>query len=294
MPGDGAVGAHLVRHPGVALIAFTGSMRVGLDIVEAAAKTSEGQAGVKKVVAEMGGKNAIIVDADADLDQAVAGVVTSAFGYQGQKCSACSRLIVVGDAFEPFVARLTEAARSLRIGDPADPAVQLGAVIDERARHSIESYIARGRDEAACHLAVAPPGGGCFVGPVIFTDVAPGAVVFTEEIFGPVVAVARARDFDEALNLANASPYKLTGGVYSRSPAHIEAARRSFRVGNLYINRPITGAIVGRQPFGGFGMSGVGSKAGGPDYLLQFLEPVTICENTIRRGFAPTGTSDDS
>ena len=294
LPGDGAVGAHLVRHPGVALIAFTGSMRVGLDIVEAAAKTAEGQAGVKKVVAEMGGKNAIIVDADADLDQAVAGVVASAFGYQGQKCSACSRLIVVGDACEPFVARLTEAARSLRIGDPADPAVQLGAVIDERARHTIESYITRGRDEAACHLAVAPPGGGCFVGPVIFTDVAPEAVVFTEEIFGPVVAVARARDFDEALDLANASPYKLTGGVYSRSPAHIEAARRSFRVGNLYINRPITGAIVGRQPFGGFGMSGVGSKAGGPDYLLQFLEPVTICENTIRRGFAPTGASDDS
>ncbi|MFQ6672378.1 MAG: aldehyde dehydrogenase family protein, partial [Candidatus Tectimicrobiota bacterium] len=241
-----------------------------------------------------GGKNAIIVDADADLDQAVAGVVTSAFGYQGQKCSACSRVIVVGDAFEPFVGRLTEAARSLTIGDPADPAVQLGAVIDERARRSIEAYTEVGRTETVCHLAVAPPPGGCFVGPVIFTDVAPEAAVATEEIFGPVVALFRARDFEEALALANASAYRLTGGVYSRSPARLEAARRRFRVGNLYINRPITGALVGRQPFGGFGMSGVGSKAGGPDYLLQFLEPITISENTIRRGFAPPADLEDA
>ena len=294
LPGDGAVGARLVRHPGVALIAFTGSKRVGLEIVEAAAHTPEGQAGVKKVVAEMGGKNAIIVDADADLDQAVAGVVTSAFGYQGQKCSACSRAIVVGAAHEPFLARLTEAARSLAVGDPADPSVQLGAVIDARARQTIEAYIAKGRSEAVCCLEVDPPAGGSYVGPVIFTDAAPDATVATEEIFGPVLTLFRARDFDEALELANASPYRLTGGVYSRDPAHLEAARRSFRVGNLYINRPITGALVGRQPFGGFGMSGVGSKAGGPDYLLQFLEPVTISENTIRRGFAPTPQPEDS
>ena len=167
-------------------------------------------------------------------------------------------------------------------------------MIDDRARQSIEAYIAKGRSEAVCRLEVDPPAGGSYVGPVIFTDAAPDATVATEEIFGPVLALFRARDFDEALELANLSPYRLTGGVYSRDPAHLEAARRSFRVGNLYINRPITGALVGRQPFGGFGMSGVGSKAGGPDYLLQFLEPVTISENTIRRGFAPTPQPEDS
>jgi RHH-type proline utilization regulon transcriptional repressor/proline dehydrogenase/delta 1-pyrroline-5-carboxylate dehydrogenase len=293
LPGGARVGAHLVRHPDVALIAFTGSKRVGLEIVEAASRTLEGQGGIKKVVAEMGGKNAIIVDADADLDQAVAGVAKSAFGYQGQKCSACSRVIVVEGAYEPFLRRFSEAARSVTIGDPADPSVQMGAVIDERALKTITSYIEQGLKEAVCHLAVVPPKGGCFSGPVLFTEVAPEAVIATEEIFGPVVAIMRARDFEEALALANASEYKLTGGVYSRSPAHLEEARRRFRVGNLYLNRHITGAIVGRQPFGGFGMSGVGSKAGGPDYLIQFLEPAAITENTMRRGFAPPPTPED-
>jgi RHH-type proline utilization regulon transcriptional repressor/proline dehydrogenase/delta 1-pyrroline-5-carboxylate dehydrogenase len=201
---------------------------------------------------------------------------------------------VVEGAYEPFLRRFTEASHSVVIGDPADPASQMGAVIDDRALKTIRSFIDTGRGEAVCHLEVEPPKGGHFIGPVLFTDVPRGATIATEEIFGPVVAVIRAKDFEEALALANASQYKLTGGIYSRSPAHLEEARRRFRVGNLYLNRPITGAIVGRQPFGGVGMSGVGSKAGGPDYLLQFLEPLSICENTLRRGFAPPPREEDS
>ncbi len=286
----GEVGDFLVRHPGIDLIAFTGSMEVGLRIISQAAQNPAD--GVKKVIAEMGGKNAIIVDTDADLDVAVSEVVVSAFHYQGQKCSAASRVIVLEAAYDEFVGRLVEATRSLVIGPPEDPGCRVGPVISADARARIESYIDDGRREATLAAAAEPPaggwpGGGYFVAPHVFVDVPPDAVIAREEIFGPVVAVMKAADLDEALAIANGVRYALTGGLISRSPAVIERVRREFRVGNLYINRGITGALVERQAFGGFKMSGVGSKAGGPDYLLQFLEPRVITENTMRRGFAP-------
>jgi RHH-type proline utilization regulon transcriptional repressor/proline dehydrogenase/delta 1-pyrroline-5-carboxylate dehydrogenase len=240
----------------------------------------------------MGGKNAIIVDSDADLDVAVAETIVSAFHYAGQKCSAASRVIVLEAACDDFVRRLVEATRSLRVGPPEDPATRVPPVITAEARDKIERYIARGGREATAAAAADVPedvlaGGGFYVAPRIFTDVSPDAVIAQEEIFGPVVAVMRAADLDEALAVANGVKYALTGGVISRSPATIARVRREFRVGNLYINRGITGALVERQAFGGFKMSGVGSKAGGPDYLLQFLEPRVVTENTLRRGFAP-------
>ena len=286
----GEAGDFLVRHPGVDLIAFTGSMEVGLRIISQAAQNPSD--GVKKVIAEMGGKNAIIVDTDADLDVAVSEVVGSAFHYQGQKCSAASRVVVLEAAYDEFVRRLIEATRSLVIGPPEDPGARIGPVISADARTQIEEYIDAGRREATLAAAAEPPeggwpGGGFFVAPHVFVDVRPDATIAQEEIFGPVVAVMRAADLDEALAIANGVRYALTGGLISRSPATIERVRREFRVGNLYINRGITGALVERQAFGGFKMSGVGSKAGGPDYLLQFLEPRVITENTMRRGFAP-------
>jgi RHH-type proline utilization regulon transcriptional repressor/proline dehydrogenase/delta 1-pyrroline-5-carboxylate dehydrogenase len=288
LPGPGReVGEFLASHPDLDFIAFTGSKEVGLRLLEIAGKTLPGQRNVKRVIAEMGGKNAIVVDSDADLDEAVAGVVHSAFGYQGQKCSACSRAVVLADVYDAFLRRLVEATRSLRVGPPEDPSVRVGPVIDERAQQNIRRYIEIGRGEARLALQCQAPTEGYYVGPTIFAEVPPGAVIAQEEIFGPVLAVSRAESFDEALEIANGTAYALTGGIYSRSPARIARARKEFRVGNLYINRGITGALVERQPFGGFQMSGVGSKAGGPDYLLQFLEPRTITENTMRRGFAP-------
>jgi RHH-type proline utilization regulon transcriptional repressor/proline dehydrogenase/delta 1-pyrroline-5-carboxylate dehydrogenase len=289
LPGPGReVGEYLVTHPRVNLIAFTGSLEVGLRINALAAHTGKGQRGIKKVIAELGGKNAIIVDDDADLDEAVSGTVTSAFGYAGQKCSACSRVIVLEQVYDLFLSRLIEATRSLRVGPAEEPGTFVPPLIDGEARRKVLRYIEIGRREGRVALEVpAPRGEGHFVGPVIFADVSPRATIAQEEIFGPVLVVIKARGFAEALEIALDTPYALTGGLYSRSPAHIEEARRAFRVGNLYINRKITGAIVGRQPFGGLGLSGIGSKAGGPDYLLQFLEPRTITENTLRRGFAP-------
>ena len=287
----GEVGDFLVRHPGVDLIAFTGSMDVGLSIISHAAQHPAAD-GVKKVIAEMGGKNAIIVDADADLDVAVAETIVSAFHYSGQKCSAASRVIVLEAAHDDFVRRLVEATRSLRVGPPADPGTRVGPVITAEAKAKIEGFIEQGKREATLAAAVEPPaggwpGGGYYVAPHVFVDVKPTAVIAREEIFGPVLAVLKAADLDEALAIANGVKYALTGGLISRSPATIDRVRREFRVGNLYINRGITGALVERQAFGGFKMSGVGSKAGGPDYLLQFLEPRVITENTMRRGFAP-------
>jgi RHH-type proline utilization regulon transcriptional repressor/proline dehydrogenase/delta 1-pyrroline-5-carboxylate dehydrogenase len=288
LPGIGEeVGAYLVQHPLVNVIAFTGSLAVGLHINQAATHTAEGQRGLKKVIAEMGGKNAIIVDDDADLDEAVSGVVASAFGYAGQKCSACSRVIVVEQVYEQFLARLVEATRSLRLGPAEQPDTFVPPLIDEEARRRVRKYIEVAQHEGRLVLAMEEPTDGHFVGPVIVADVSPQAVVAQEEIFGPMLAVLKVKDFDEALAAALATPYALTGGLFSRSPAHLERARREFRVGNLYVNRKITGAIVGRQPFGGLGLSGIGSKAGGPDYLLQFLEPRVVTENTLRRGFAP-------
>ncbi|MBD1805367.1 L-glutamate gamma-semialdehyde dehydrogenase [Microcoleus sp. FACHB-SPT15] len=281
------VGAHMVNHPDVHLIAFTGSQEVGCRIYKEAAIVQPGQKHLKRVIAEMGGKNAVIVDESADLDQAVAGVVQSAFGYSGQKCSACSRVIVLEPVYEAFVSRLVEATRSLNIGVAEAPSTQIGPVIDANARDRIREYIAAGRQDAEVALEMSAPDTGYFIGPVIFKDVSPDAKIAQEEIFGPVVAVIRAKNFQEALDVANGTDYALTGGLYSRTPSHINQATTEFEVGNLYINRTTTGAIVSRQPFGGFKLSGVGSKAGGPDYLLQFLEPRTITENIQRQGFAP-------
>jgi RHH-type proline utilization regulon transcriptional repressor/proline dehydrogenase/delta 1-pyrroline-5-carboxylate dehydrogenase len=259
-----------------------------LEILAAAARITPGQRGLKRVIAEMGGKNAIIVDADADLDDAVRGVISSAFGYAGQKCSACSRVIVLRSIHEVFARRLADSTMSLAVGPADEPATVVGPLIDAEARDKVLRYIAIGKREAALLLQVDHhDSSGCFLGPVIFDRVPPQSVIGQEEIFGPVLSVMVADTFEEAITIANDTGYALTGGVYTRRPSHIERARRTFRVGNLYVNRPITGALVDRQPFGGRGLSGVGSKAGGPDYLQQFCELMTISESTMRHGFAP-------
>jgi RHH-type proline utilization regulon transcriptional repressor/proline dehydrogenase/delta 1-pyrroline-5-carboxylate dehydrogenase len=287
------VGPVLANHPDVAVVAFTGSKTVGLLLGEQASHAQPGQTHVKRVITEMGGKNAIIVDDDADLDEAVHGVVASAFGYAGQKCSACSRVIVLESVYDTFVSRLVEATASLKVGPAEDPGTSVPAVIDAEAHQRIGRAIERGKSEPGVRLAhagdvAALTGRGNYVAPQIFADVPPASFLAQEEIFGPVLALIRAKDLDDALAIANGTQYALTGGLYSRSPASIDRVRREFRVGNLYINRKCTGALVERQAFGGFKMSGVGSKAGGPDYLLQFMWPRTITENTMRRGFAPT------
>ena len=288
LPGRGStVGSHLVQHPDVHMITFTGSQDVGCQIYAEAAVLRPGQKHLKRVVAEMGGKNAIIVDESADLDQAVQGVVYSAFGYSGQKCSACSRVIVMSSIYDIFVKRLVDATRSLNVGPAEAPSTQVGPVIDAAAQSRIKEYIANAKTESTLALEMAAPENGYFVGPTIFTDVEATHTIAQEEIFGPVLAVMKVNHFDEAIAVANGTHYALTGGVYSRTSSHIAQAEAEFEVGNLYVNRSITGAIVSRQPFGGFKLSGVGSKAGGPDYLLQFLEPRVITENVQRQGFAP-------
>ncbi len=295
LPGQGRViGDALVDHPEVAVIAFTGSMEVGLRIVERAAKVQPGQDFVKKVITEMGGKNAIIVDDDADLDEAVQDIVYSAFGFQGQKCSACSRVIVLDSIYDRFTSRLKEAAASLKIGPAEDPAHYMGPVVDGAARDKILEYITLGENEGRLLLKRDDlPGTGHYVPLTIIEGITPAHRLAQEEIFGPVLAVMRAKDFDQALAWATSTRQALTGGVFSRSPKNLERARSDFRVGNLYLNRGTTGALVERQPFGGFKMSGVGSKTGGPDYLIQFLDPRCVTENTMRRGFAPIEEEDD-
>ncbi|HEX2047394.1 MAG TPA: proline dehydrogenase family protein, partial [Acidimicrobiales bacterium] len=289
LPGLGEeVGAYLVEHPDVSFVAFTGSKPVGLGIVETAARVRPGQRHVKRVIAELGGKNPLVVDADADLDQAVPIAVASAFGYAGQKCSACSRLIVLDDVYDELLDRLIGATRLLRVGHPRQMAVDLGPLIDAEAHARVGDYLALAPDEGEVVLKSDDvPDEGFFVGPTIVSGVRPGGRLAREEIFGPVLSVFRAGSFDEALALANDTEFALTAGLVSRSPAHIRHASGELRAGNVYINRAITGAVVGRQPFGGYGLSGVGSKAGGPDYLLQFVEPRTVSENTLRQGFAP-------
>jgi RHH-type transcriptional regulator, proline utilization regulon repressor / proline dehydrogenase / delta 1-pyrroline-5-carboxylate dehydrogenase len=291
LPGLGeVVGAALVAHPDVAVVAFTGSKAVGLAINQQAAVPQPGQTHVKRVVAELGGKNALIVDADADPDQAVPAAAYSAFGFAGQKCSAASRVVVLDAIYESFLERLVGCTRELVVGHPRRPSVQVGPLIDEDAHKRVAGWVER--------VAVGPstrvrlqrddvPAEGNFVGPTIVEVSDPDDPVVQEEIFGPVLAVQRARDLDDAIRLANHSDYALTAGIFSRSPASIRRAAAELRAGNVYVNRHITGAVVGRQPFGGYGMSGVGSKAGGPDYLLQFLDPRVITENTLRQGFAP-------
>jgi RHH-type proline utilization regulon transcriptional repressor/proline dehydrogenase/delta 1-pyrroline-5-carboxylate dehydrogenase len=287
-PGD-RVGEFLVQHPGIHVIAFTGSVEVGTRINRLAAHMGPGQNHVKRVVAEMGGKNAIIVDSGADLDEAVLGVSASAFGFQGQKCSACSRVILVGTAHDLFLGRLVDAVESLKIGHPEEPGTEVGPVIEAAAQRRILGVIADAARDRPPLLArdVSALAPGYFVGPTLFDEVHPESPLAQEEIFGPVLAVLRATGFHQALAMANNTRFALTGGVFSRNPLHLERAAREFHVGNLYLNRGITGALVGRQPFGGFRLSGVGSKAGGPDYLLQFMEPRTVTENTLRRGYAP-------
>ncbi len=289
LPGIGEeVGAHLVAHPHVAFVAFTGSKAVGLRINEVAATRQPGQRHVKRLVAEMGGKNAVVVDADADLDQAVPAIASSAFAYAGQKCSAASRLIVVGDVHDELVDRLVGHARELRLGHPSDLSVEVGPLIDGDAWKRVRSYVERAEAEATVLLAgIEVPEVGYFIGPTILADVDPASPLARDEIFGPVLSVFRAGDLDEALVMANDTDYALTAGLFSRSPANIAKASAELRAGNVYVNRGITGAVVGRQPFGGYGLSGVGSKAGGPDYLLQLLDPRVVTENTVRQGFAP-------
>jgi len=288
VPGLGQeVGAALVRHPGTRTILFTGSKAVGLSILDACRMGARGQRFIKHVVAELGGKNAIIVDADADLDAAVTGVVCSAFGYAGQKCSACSRLIVHEAVADRLLPRLMAATDSLVVGDPADPATDVGPLIEEAAQHRLEEAAAHAGEVATVayrYPSTRLPQRGYFVAPTIVTDVPREDRLAREELFGPLVCVFRVRTFEEAIALANDTDYALTGGVYSRSPSHLQRAVEAFDVGNLYLNRPITGAMVGRQPFGGHRLSGLGTKAGGPDYLLQLLLPKTIATNTTRHG----------
>jgi RHH-type transcriptional regulator, proline utilization regulon repressor / proline dehydrogenase / delta 1-pyrroline-5-carboxylate dehydrogenase len=301
LPGIGEeIGPVLVGHPDVDLIAFTGSRAVGLSINRLAAETSgieteTSRPVMKKVIAEMGGKNAIVVDEDADLDEAVQAVVGSAFNFAGQKCSACSRAIVLEPAYEAFVQRLKGATESLKMGPAMDPGTTVGPVIDAEAQQRIQDYIAIGKDE--CETVVAMDVGalaetGFFVGPHVFAEVDPQSRLAQHEIFGPVVAVIKAGDLDEAFEIANGTDYALTAGMFSRSPRNLQRARREIVAGNLYLNRGITGALVQRHPFGGFKMSGIGSKAGGHDYLLQFLIPLAVSENTLRRGFAPPPDSE--
>ncbi|MCA9058933.1 MAG: proline dehydrogenase family protein [Planctomycetaceae bacterium] len=293
LPGVGEdLGPTLIGSPDVDVIAFTGSQAVGLEINRLAAETDDRQQGVRRVIAEMGGKNAIIIDDDADLDEAVTGVIRSAFGYAGQKCSACSRVIVLQGCYDQFLERLIAATQSLTIGKAEDPGTYVGPVIDDDARSRILEEVSNLDPEIDGTLALSVdigrlPEQGTFIGPHIVVGVDPSSRLAQNELFGPVLAVMKARNLDEAFTIANNTRYALTGGVYSRSPRTLRRARNEFEVGNLYLNREITGALVGRQPFGGFRMSGIGSKAGGPDYLQQFLIPVNVTENTMRRGFAP-------
>jgi len=289
LPGRGSlIGDRLSDHPDVALIAFTGSLEVGLRIVRRASEFQPGQRRIKRVIAEMGGKNGIIIDDDADLDEAIPQVLVSAFGFQGQKCSACSRVIVPEAIHDRFVERLVEAARAWRVGPAEDPAFAMGAVAEEAAQARIAEYIRIGGLEGRLlYRSPLPQGEGYWVPLTIFGGIRPEHRLAQEEIFGPLLAVMRAEDFDQAIQWANSTRYALTGGLFSRSPAHIEQARRELRVGNLYINRAITGAMVGRQPFGGSVLSGLGTKAGGPEYLLHFMDPRVVTENTLRRGFVP-------
>lgn len=290
-PGED-VGAHLVAHPQIDFIGFTGSRAVGLKIWETAGRTLPGQANLKKVVCEMGGKNALIIDNDADLDEAIPATLYSAFGFAGQKCSALSRLIVLEGIHDEFIERLIAAAAATPIGDPTQPGIVVGPVIDAEAQQKIQRTIEQGKKEAKlAWQATLPPAltasGGYFVAPAIFTQVKPDAAIAREEIFGPVLAVIKVRDLDEALAVANATEYALTGGIFSRSPRALERAERELMVGNLYLNRGITGASVERHPFGGFKLSGGGTKAGGKGYLENFLFPRVIAENVLRRGFTP-------
>ena len=278
--GSGAlIGDALVGHPRTRFVSFTGSRDVGLHINELAAKAQPEQLWIKRVVAEMGGKDAIIVDSDCDLDAAVEGVALSAFGYSGQKCSACSRAIIHADVYDAFLEKLQPRVERMTVGNPEAPGFYMGPVISAAAKRTILGYIETGKQEGRLLT-----GGGAldaeghFIQPTVFADIEGSARIFQEEIFGPVLGVTKARDFDHALELANDSQYGLTGAIFSNNPDHLARAREEFFVGNMYINRKCTGAMVGCHPFGGFNMSGTDSKAGGPDYLMLYLQAKSIAE----------------
>lgn len=294
LPGQGeTVGEAISKNSDISTIVFTGSMAVGLKLIKDGGNTALGQKHVKRVIAEMGGKNAIVIDNDADIDEAVKGVLYSSFGFQGQKCSACSRVYVVSEeVYKNFKLRLVEAVKSIKVGPASDPGSYLGPVIDKEAFDRINKIIEDGK----CRLTLAGIGRiedeyatkGFYIPPTIFEGADASDSIVKQEIFGPVVHIENVKTFEEAIKRAINSEYRLTGAVFSRSPKNIDYAIREFKVGNLYINRGSTGALVYRQPFGGAHMSGVGSKAGGPDYLGQFVVPRVVSENTMRRGFAPS------
>ncbi|HET7252015.1 MAG TPA: L-glutamate gamma-semialdehyde dehydrogenase [Gemmatimonadales bacterium] len=291
--GGGTVGDTLVRHPKTRFVSFTGSREVGIGINRLAAEVQPGQIWLKRVVAEMGGKDAIIVDDEADLDAAAQGVAQSAFGFQGQKCSACSRAIVTRKVYDRFLDKLAAEVEKIAIGDPQQPTTTLGPVVNATAREKILDYIAKGRRDGRLLAGGGPgPGDGYFIQPTVIADVKPDALIAQEEIFGPVLAVIPVKDFDEALDVANGTDYGLTGAVYTNNPDRIARARREFFVGNLYINRKCTGAIVGAHPFGGFNMSGTDSKAGGRDYLLLFLQAKSVAEKVGATGPLSAGLGD--
>jgi RHH-type proline utilization regulon transcriptional repressor/proline dehydrogenase/delta 1-pyrroline-5-carboxylate dehydrogenase len=281
LPGYGEAGAALVRDPRVHVIAFTGSSAVGLEILRAAAETPEGQGHVKRVVSEMGGKNCVIVDADADLDEVVPELVHSAFGYAGQKCSAAARLLVHEAAADTLIERLAGAVSVLDVGQAERFATEVPPVIEREAQERVRRYAAMAEPVAR---AGSVPDEGWFCAPTLVADLPHDSPVLSDEIFGPLLAVTRVRDVDEACDIIDSLAFALTGGLFSRSPATVKRAAARLPVGNLYVNRGITGAMVGRQPFGGNRRSGIGSKAGGPDYLLQFVEPRVVTENTMRHG----------
>lgn len=289
LPGFGEeVGEYIVNHKDTATIAFTGSKAVGLHILQKAALRHPGQNHVKRCIIEMGGKNAVIIDNDADLDEAVDGVLYSAFGFSGQKCSAASRVIVLDEVYEKFADRLVEATKSISVLPAENPKAYMGPVVDKEAYDRMMSLIAQYETQHKLLFKATVMGNGYFVPPTIFGDVPGDSRLAQEEIFGPVIALIRAKDLDQALDIANSTEYALTGGIFSRSPGNIAKVKEELEVGNMYINRGITGAMVDRHPFGGYKMSGIGSKTGGPDYLRQYMEPICVTENTLRRGFAPS------
>ena len=277
LAGSGSViGDTLVEHPQVRFIAFTGSRDVGLRIYERASKRQKGQHWLKRSILEMGGKDAVVVDETADLHAAAAGIVSSAFGFQGQKCSAGSRAIIVEQVYDQVLQKVVEKTKQLTVGDPTQPGTYMGPVVDENAMKKILDYIEIGKNEGRLVAGGGHHGPGYFIEPTIFADVDPHARIAQEEIFGPVLVVIKAKDFNDALNIANDTEYGLTGAVYSRDPQRIERAKEEYHVGNLYFNRKCTGALVGVHPFGGFNMSGTDSKAGGRDYLLLFTQAKAI------------------
>jgi acyl-CoA reductase-like NAD-dependent aldehyde dehydrogenase len=285
LPGEGDVGAALVKHPGVQTIAFTGSLAVGLEIVRAASETPVEQRFVKRVVAEMGGKNCVIVDSDADLDDAVPGLVASAFNYAGQKCSAASRVLVHEAIADQLLERVRGAVELLVVGQAGDFATQVPPVIEREAQERVQGYAERaGREGEIVARARSVPDRGWFVAPTVAAELPPGSAVLEEEIFGPLLAIERVASVEAACDIVEALPYALTGGLFSRNPQTVEYVAARSPVGNLYVNRQITGAMVARQPFGGNRLSGIGFKAGGPDYLLQFVESHVVTEDTMRHG----------